>query len=352
MQNLRRQLSSSTRGVHRRSFPACATGVLALLIAVVFISGCGGGNARMGDSSATRGRPRLTLVPWPALRRLWVAQVETSGKETWVRTLVPTAAGNLFAVNSTTLGVRSVPVGGRLEGIFAGDGQLWALPDEGRSVQLIEPATGKAESHPTHAACGQLARPDGVVRLGKLWLACNGKIATYTPNRNGADTVQAPRSFHLVASKAGVWAVTSQALVGIGGDATGRKIPLRRLGEPHDWQGQGKKAWALDRAANDEVLDSVDLNSGVVRRFRLNTGGKKIESFAIAPNSIWVVPEGKPLILQFSHASPKRSVARIDLEHAAGTGEAQLFLTAGPSHLWAALFSHRQYQLFRITESR
>ena len=293
----------------------------------------------------------LTAVRWPALRTLWIAQIETDAERTWVRTLLPTSidGGNLFSLDSK-LAVRQLPVAVRLEQIVAGEGQLWGLPDEGENLLLIKESTGEVRSRRLlRPACGVLADPSGVVSLGQLWLSCSDVITAYKPEGGPGKVVRSPKSFHLLASTGGVWALVPGRLVGIAGDAAGRRIVLRDAGEPRLWQAQGDEAWALDLRSGNKALIRVNLATGAIRRFPLATRNQQIDSFAVGPNDIWVALTDKPLILRFDRAEPRRPSAQIDLSKAARSSEFQIFLTPDPSYLWVALFSNRHFKLFRIT---
>jgi hypothetical protein len=237
-------------------------------------------------------------------------------------------------------------VGVRLEEIFAGEGQLWGLPDSGRNLLFIKTSTGEARAHGVRRACGELAYPSGVVRLGELWLSCSRTIAVYKSAGGAGRVLGSPRSYHLLASTVGVWAVVPRGLVGIAGGASGRTIALR---DAADLQAQGHEAWALDRSSLNRRLIQIDLVTGVVRRVALALQGQAIDHFAVGPNDIWVTLTDKPLILRFDRSAPKRPTAQIDLATAATSREFQIFLSAGPSYAWAEVFSNQHSKLFRVT---
>ena len=299
---------SSTSHRRRIGWPI---GLVVVAVSLAVPSACASNHARHASLSPPASF-KLTPVAWPALRRLWIAQIEPDGERTWVSTLLPTGVGqgNLFSLEPRTLAVRQLPVHVRLAQIFAGEGQLWGIPDDGRSLLQISTSTGTVQSRPLRPPCGELANP------------------------------------------AGVWAVTPHALIGIAGDASHRSIRLRNAGEPRLWQTQGNQAWALDLKSLNKTLIQVDLAAGTSRRFPLDTHGRQVDGFAVGPKDIWATLTDKPLILRFDHTSPRQPSAQVDLSNAAGTGAFQVSLTAGPSYLWVELFSNRRPKLYRIAATR
>jgi hypothetical protein len=267
-----------------------------------------------------------------------------------VRTLVPASlgGGNLFSVDSQTLAVRQLPITGRLEYIVAGEGQLWGLPDEGRNLLSIKASTGEVRSRRLRPAGGLSSLPSGVVALGRLWLSCNRVIAAYEPSGGASTVLRSPRSFHLLASSAGVWAVQAHVLVGVTGHAYGRRIVLGAASKARLWQARGNEAWALDRRLLNTLIE-VNLATGAIHRFPLATHGQHVDGFVIGSNHIWVSLTTTPLILLFDRFQPRRPSAQVDLSKAADSRDFQIFLTAGPSDLWVALFANRHFKLFRVT---
>jgi hypothetical protein len=328
-------------------------GRVAIAVLLMVASACDGKHTRTASLSASASF-QVTPVTWPALRRLWIAQIETDGERTWVLTLLPTLKGhgNLFSLEPRTLAVRQLPIHVRLDRIIAGEGQLWGLPNDGKSLVLINTSTGTVQSRPLQSPCGELANPSGVVKLGRLWLSCNQRIAVYDQRGGVGKILAAPHSFHLLASTAGVWAVTPYALVGIAGDASGRTIRLRSAGEPRLWQARGNQAWAADLKTLNKTLIQVNLATAAIRRFPLDTAGRQVDGFAVTPKEIWATLTHKPLIMRFGRVNPRRPSTQVDVSNAAGTSDFQIFLTAGPSYLWVELFSNRRFKLYRVAAVR
>jgi hypothetical protein len=265
-------------------------------------------------------------------------------------TIVPVGNQNLFSVDSKTLTVRRIPVGVWFEEIYAGEGQLWGLdaglPDDRLSLLAVDPSTKQIATRETLASC---EFPSGVVRLGRLWLLCDGELVAYSLGGR-SERVRAPRSSIVLASSHAVWVISRESplLVGVAGDGSGRKIPLRGASTAVQWQADGGEAWAVDASSpGNSGLFRVDLASGLVSRFDLETEGKSIENFALTSRDIWVALANAPQILRFARAHPRRPLARIDLSDEAQSDDYQTFLTSGPSYLWIALFSNREFGLFR-----
>jgi hypothetical protein len=122
--------------------------------------------------------------------------------------------------------VKRVDINMPVELIAAGEGYLWALSDDGRDLLLIDESTEYVRPRKLDVPCALPAEPSGVVALGTLWLACNGRISIYEPSGGGRKDASAPRSSHLLASQGGVWVVSDGTLIGIGGAA---KLLLVRL---------------------------------------------------------------------------------------------------------------------------
>ena len=184
----------------------------------------------MTSACARTSNPAISqtrAVDWPALRTLGIFQIETDAVRTWIGTLVPSEnGGNLFSVDHDTLSVKRVDISMPIELIAAGGGHLWALSDDGRDLLSIDESTEHVRTRKLDVPCALPAEPSGVVALGTLWLACNGRISIYEPSGGGRKDASAPRSSHLLASQGGVWVVSDGTLIGIGGAA---KLLLVRL---------------------------------------------------------------------------------------------------------------------------
>jgi hypothetical protein len=346
----------ASAGTHQRG--RIRTPALALVMLSVGLA-CGYGNAS-ADANATlqpaSADVKLTRVHWPAIRRNGIGQIKTDGNRTWALTIVPVPLhnGNLFKLDPVSLAVRKIAVTVPFAQIFAGDGQVWGLPDGGGSLYSVDPSTGKLESRKLPAACGLPPDVAGVVRLGKLWLSCHGVVAAYKPRRANAELYHAVRASTVLGSTRGVWLLARRSLVGVAGDAKGRHIDLPHASDLLSWQSQGDEAWALD-SLSGKALIRVNLVSGVIRRFALLTQGQRIDSFTVGPRDVWVTLadpatlQQKALLLRYDRAHPQRPLLRLDLSDKAQSNDFQLFLSTGPSYLWVDLFSNRQSQLFRVT---
>jgi hypothetical protein len=314
------------------------TNAAVIAAAVLMMTSACGGKSDQGSS-----QPRV--VDWPALRTLGIAQIETDGARTWVRTLVPSeSGGNLFSVERDTLS-KQVDVNVRLELIVAGGGQLWALSDDGLELLFIDESTHDVRTRKLAMPCGELADASGVVALGMLWLSCNGRISVYEPSGGGGKDVSAPRSSHLLASHDGVWVVADGALVGIGGAAKERRISVPGGNLARLWQADGDDVWAVDVDALNKALIRVDLASGIAARFNIPTGSDQIDDLGVGEHELWVVLREEPVLLRLDRAQPTRILERLDLQSEAPADDSVLSVTAGASYAWVEMYGDHKTKL-------
>lgn len=277
---------------------------------------------------------------------LGIVQIETDSARTWVRTLVPTeSGGNLFEVERDTLSVKRVDINTPLEQIVAGGGQLWALSDDGRDLSLIDESTQDVRTRKLDVPCGVPEEPSGVVALGMLWFACNGRISVYDPSGGGGRDVSAPESSQLLASHDGVWVVADGALVGIGGAAKGRRISVPGGNLARLWQADGDDVWAVDVDALNKALIRVDLASGIAARFAIPTGSGQIDDLGVGEHELWVVLRDEPVILRLDRAHPTRILERLDLRSEAPADESLLSVTAATSYAWVEMYGDHKTKL-------
>jgi hypothetical protein len=237
--------------------------------------------------------------------------------------------------------------------IFSGDGQLWGIGGDPlttrRPLVRVDPSTGRIATGRTVERCPY---PSGVVGLGKLWLLCHGLLTAYDPKDGAENPVRVPRSSIVLASSRGVWVVT-RSLIGIAGDAAGRRIDLGPAQKGVLWKADGSEVWALDLGTADkQALFRIDLSSGAVRRFALETSGGEIDDFALTSREVWATLSGRPEILRFRRRDPRLRLPSVDVSGFAHSKDAQVFLTPGRSCMWIGVFSNRQYRLLcgRVSE--
>jgi hypothetical protein len=286
------------------------------------------------------------VVDWPELRTLGIAQVETDGARTWVRTLVPSEnGGNLFSVERDRLAVKQFDAHVPLELIVAGEGQLWALADDGRVLFFIDEATQDVRARKLDVPCDLLGNPSGLVALGMLWFSCKGRISVYEPSGGAGKQITALRRPHLLASHDGVWAVAEGTLIGLGGAAKGRRINVPGGVDTTLWKSAGDEAWAVDFGAHDEALIRVQLASGNTTRFAIPTSGGEIDDLAVGADALWVALRDDPVVLRLDRAQPTRMLDRLDLRSEAPSDDSLLFVTAGGSYAWIEMYGDHKTKL-------
>lgn len=338
-------MEGGARGVIANTLWAAPHAGLAILVSLALVAGCGGKDVSEITGS---GKVQLRAVVWPSLQNLEIAQIEIDGARTWIRTLIPGPnGGNLFSLDATTLEVNEVPIRERLELIVAGEGQLWALADDGRRLLFLD-ETLSVRARALRAPCGLLSDPAGVVALGRLWLSCDGSVSAYG-HRGGFEPISSPSAQHLLASRRGVWAITPGSLVGIGGAATGRKIPFGKEGEFRLWQSSDDEAWAVEIDSATTTLFRINLASGASTHFPLRIEPDEIAAYAISSNAIWVALRERPVLMRFDRDRPERPRDEIDLKDHAPSSDVQLFLCAGPSYVWVEAFSQGATKLFLVS---
>jgi hypothetical protein len=316
-----------------------ATYAASLAVVVVLLTSACTGN---GERASLQTR----AVDWPELRTLGISQIETDGARTWVRTLVPSEnAGDLFSVERDTLSVKQFDAHLPLELIVAGEGQLWALADDGRALFFIDEATHDVRARKLDRACDLVGDPSGLVALGMLWFSCRGRISVYEPSGGAGKQVTALKRPRLLASHDGVWAFAEGVLVGIGGAAKGRHINVPGGVYTRLWKSAGDWAWALDFGAHDEVLIRVQLRSGKTSRFTIPTGGGEIDDLAVGADALWVALGDDPLVLRLDRAQPTRVLGRFDLQSEAPSDDPVVSIAAAGSYAWIEMYGDHKTKL-------
>jgi hypothetical protein len=292
----------------------------------------------------------LTQIPWNG-KTNGGAQFFTDRGVVWV--LSGTLSGsNVWRLDPRTLALTRLPLGGRMDELVAGEGQLWALAQTGKPrLYYVDVRNGyRLDEKRLPKGCGRIGHGH-VVFGGRLWFYCDfDHVAVFDPKQRGPVKRFTPGG-DLFAAAGGLWVLDiDDVLRCLQGRCKGRSFPVGTTGA---WDTHGDVGWVLDDGATPPTgpLILVNFRSRAIVNFmpRLPRGLTTNRDLRVVGDEIWVENSPKLLIVRYSVNDPEAPPKLLKLPRLSKNAQPLGSIETGGGYAWLSVADGRSFKLFRAT---